>query len=106
MKMNVIMNLRKLKTVEEAREQELLVLRRVRSQQKRVKDEPSSSSPTHPITKTLTQNFCHLIPEEKPIGGEPLLEAPNYVLRAFEEVVQSKSKKSPTYTIQTSKGKV
>jgi len=36
--------------VEEAREEELLVLRRVPSQQKGVEDEPSNPSLTHPIT--------------------------------------------------------
>ena len=45
------------KVVEEAREEELLVLRRVPSQQKGVKDGSSIPSPTHPITKTLTQKF-------------------------------------------------
>jgi len=74
--------------VEEATEEQLLVLGRVPSQQKGVKDEPSNPSPTHAITKTLTQNFCHLIPEERPTGcGEPLLQTPNSELRASEEMV-------------------
>ena len=92
--------------VEEAGEEELLVLTRVPSQQKGVKDEPSNPSPTHPITKTLTQNFYHLILEERPTGcGEPLFQTPNSELRAFEEMVQSKIEESPTSTIQTSKRK-
>jgi len=36
--------------------------------------------------------------------SEPLLEAPNSELRAFEEVVQSKSKDSPLISIEISKG--
>ena len=92
--------------VEEAREEELLVLRRVPSQQKGVRDEPSNPSPTHPITETLAQNFCHLIPEERPTGcGQPWLQTPNSELRAFEEMVQSKIEESPMSTIQISKGK-
>jgi len=55
---------------EEAREEQLLFLRRVRSQQKRVKDEPSNPSPTYPMTKTLPQNFCHLILEENQLDVE------------------------------------
>jgi len=74
--------------MKEAREEELLVSRRAPTQPKGVKDGPSNPSPTHSKTKTLTQKFWHLIPGEKPRGcGEPTLEAPNYELRAFEEVV-------------------
>ena len=71
-----------------------------------MKDKPSNPSPTHLIIKTLTQIFCHLIPEERPTGcGEPLLQTPNSELRVFEEMVKSKAEESPTSTIQTSKGK-
>jgi len=53
----------------------------------------------------LTQNFCHLILEERPTGcGEPLLQTHNSELRAFEKMVQSKIEESPTSTIQISKG--
>jgi len=84
---------------EEARDEELLVLKRVLSQQRGVKDGPSNHSPTPPISQTLKQTLCQSIPE-------PLREALNSELRAYEEVVRSKSKKSPTYTIQISKGNV
>ena len=62
---------------------------------------------THlPHDQNTPTKFLSFNSRGKPTGcGEPLLEAPNYELGAFEEVVQSKSKKSPTYTIQTSKGK-
>ena len=97
--MNVIKSLRKLEEVmEEATEGELLILRRVSSQHKGVKDEQSNLSPTPPISQTLNQNFCHFI-------LEPLLNAPNSELRAFEEVVQSNSNESPTCNTQISKGK-
>ena len=59
--------------------------------------EPPSFFPTPPTPKTLNPNFCQSI-------SEPLLKAPNFELRAFEELVRSKSKKSPTSTIQISKG--
>jgi len=94
------------KVVEKPSEEELLVLRRVPSQKKGVQDEPSNPSLTHPITKTLTQNLCHLIPEGRPSGcGEALLQTPNSELRAFEEMAQKKIDESPTSTIQISKGK-
>ena len=71
-----------------------------------MKDEPASPLPTHPLAQTLTQNFCHLITKEIPTEcGEPLLKAPNSELRAFKEVVQTKSKESPTNILQTYKGK-
>ena len=99
------LNETKEEVVEEASEEELLVLRRVPSHQKGVKAAPASSLHTHPIAQTLIENISHLIHEEIPTGCvEPLLEAPNSKLRAFEEVVQSKSKESPTNTLQTSKG--
>ena len=81
---------------EEAGDKELLILRRVLSQHKGVKDRPSNHSPTPPISQTLKQN-CQFIPE-------PLLEAPNSELRACEEVVQSWYKESPMYNTQISKG--
>ena len=64
--------------MEETREEELLALKEVLSQQEEVQDEPSNplpnpspnTSPTHPEAKTLTQNFCQSI-------SEPLPEAPN-----------------------------
>ena len=69
-----------------------------------MKDGPSNPSPTHSKTKTLTQKFCHLIQGEKLTGcGEPILETPNYELRAFEEVVQSMFEDSPSCTNQNSK---
>jgi len=61
--------------------------------------EPLTFSPTPPMPKALTQNFCQL-------HSEPLLKAPNFELRAFEELVRSKYKKSPTSTIQISEGRV
>ena len=60
---------------------------------------PFNLSSTPPPPRTLKQNFCQF-------NLEPLLKAPNSELRAYEEVVRSKSKKSPTYTIQISKGNV
>jgi len=62
--------------MEETTEEELMVLTRVPSKHKGVKDEPSNQSPTNPITKTLQQNFCQSIPE-------PLLQTSNSELRAF-----------------------
>ena len=92
--------------MEEPIEEELLVFRRAPSNQKGVKGAPASPIKTHPITQTLRQNFCHLIPKEiQTECGEPLLKAPNSKLGAFEEVGQSKSKVSPTNILQTSKGK-
>ena len=69
----------------------------VLSQQKGVQGEPASPTHTHPLAQTVKPNFCQFIPE-------PLLEAPNSELRAYEEVVQSMLKESPTYTTQISKG--
>ena len=90
--------------IEEAGE-ELLVLRRVLSHLKGVKDAPGSHVPTHPISQTLIQNFCHLIYVEITTEcEEALLKALNSELRAFEEVVQSKCKESPRNTFRTSKG--
>ena len=83
------------KVVEEAREE---LLRRVASQPKGVQDELASPLPTHPLAQTLKANLCQLILEQ-------LLEAPNSELRAFKEVVQTKSKESPTNILQTCKGK-
>ena len=60
-------------------------------------DDPPNLFPSPPIIKTLKQNFCQFIPE-------PLLEAPHSQLRAYEEMVQSKSKESPAYNTQISKG--
>ena len=82
------------KVVEEAREE---VLRRVASQPKGVKVELASPLPTHPLAQTLTQNFC-------PFILEPLPKAPNFELRAYEEVVQSMFKEPPLYNTQISKG--
>ena len=48
-------------------------------------DEPSIFFPTPPTPKTLNPNFCQSI-------SEPLLKAPNFELRAFEELVRSKYK--------------
>jgi len=31
-----------------------------------MQEEPATSLPTHPVAKTLIQNFCHLFPEENP----------------------------------------
>ena len=91
--------------VEEASEDELLILRRVQSHQKEVTDKPANPLCTHPAAQTLTQNFCHFIYEEiTTVCEEPLLKALNSELRAFEEVVQSKCKESPTNTFRTSKG--
>ena len=84
--------------MEEAREEELLVLRRVPSQQEGVQDEPPNLSPIPPTPKTLNKNFCQSI-------SEPLLKAPNLALRSFEEVVRSMSTQSPMFTIQISKGR-
>jgi len=36
-----------------------------------VHNEPESPMPTHPIAKSLIQNFCHLFPEEIPTGLPP-----------------------------------
>ena len=83
--------------MEEATEGELLVLRRVPSQRKGVKDEPSNPSPTHPITKTLKQNFCQSI-------LEPLLQTPNSKLRAFGEMVQSTFEESPRTPFKSARG--
>ena len=82
------------KVVEEAREE---VLRRVASQPKGVKVELASPLPTHPLAQTLTQNFC-------PFILEPLPKAPNFEVRAYEEVVQSMFKEPPLYNTQISKG--
>ena len=91
--------------VEKASEEELLMLRRVPSHQKGVKDKPANPLSTHPAAQTLIQNFCHLIYEEITTEcEEPFLKALNSELRAFEEVVQSKCKESPTNTFRTSKG--
>ena len=60
--------------------------------------EPPTLSPIPPTPKTLNKNFCQSI-------SEPLLKAPNFELRAFEELVRSEYKKSPTSTIQISKGR-
>ena len=60
---------------------------------------PFNLSPTPPPPRTLKQNFCQF-------NLEPLLKAPNSELRAYEKVVQSMFKKSPTSTIPNSKGKV
>ena len=91
--------------VEEASEEELLILRRVPSHQKGVEDTPANPLSTHPAAQTLIQNFRRLIYEEITTEcEEPLLKALNSELRAFEEVVQSKCKESPTNTFRTSKG--
>ena len=91
--------------MEEASEEELLILRRVPSHQKGMKDKPASPLSTHPAAQTLIQNFCHLIYEEITTEcEEPFLKALNSELRAFEEVVQSKCKESRTNTLRTSKG--
>jgi len=39
-----------------------------------IQDEPESSLPTHPIARTLTENFSHLFPEEIPTGLPPKRE--------------------------------
>jgi len=61
--------------------------------------EPSNLSPTPPPPKTLKPNFCQSI-------SEPFLEASNSTLRAYEEMVQSMFKESPSSPIPISKGKV
>ena len=92
--------------MEEAREEELLVLRRVLGQQKGVKDEPSNPSPTHPITKILTQNLCHLILEEKHTRcGEPLVQTPNSELKAFEKWFKAKLKSPLHPPFKSARGK-
>ena len=70
-----------------------------------MKDKPANPLSTHPATKILIQNFYHLSYEEITTEcEEPFLKALNSELRAFEEVVQSKCKESPTNTFRTSKG--
>jgi len=36
-----------------------------------LQDEPESPLPTHPFAKSLIQTFCHLFPEEIPLGLPP-----------------------------------
>ena len=36
-----------------------------------MQDEPESLLPTHPVARTLIQNFCHLFLEEIPMGLPP-----------------------------------
>ena len=86
------------KVMKETREEELLVLGRVLTRQKGVQGEPASPIHTRPLAQTLKPNLCQLIPER-------LLDSPNSELRAFEEVVQSKSEESPTNTFLISRGK-
>ena len=83
--------------MEEASKEELLVFRRAPRHQKGVKDELASPLPTHPLAQTHTQNFC-------PFILEPLPKAPNFEVRAYEEVVQSMFKEPPLYNTQISKG--
>ena len=83
--------------IEETREEELLSLKGVLSQQKGVQHEPSNPSPTHPQAKTINLNFCQSI-------SERLLKALNSELRVFEEMVRSMFTNTPTFTIQIRKG--
>jgi len=59
--------------------------------------EPPTFSPTPPTPKTLNPNFC-------PSILEPILEAPNSELRAYEEMVLNMFKKSPMCNFQINKG--
>ena len=61
--------------------------------------EPPILSPTPTPPKTLKPNFCQSI-------SKPFLKAPNSTLRAYEEMVQSMFKESPSSPIPISKGKV
>jgi len=48
-----------------------------------MQEEPESSLPTHPIARTLIENFCHLFPKEIPMGlplkREMLFHVPSYL---------------------------
>jgi len=44
-----------------------------------IQDELASSLPTHPVPKTLIQNFCHLFPEETPTGFPPTRDIQHHI---------------------------
>jgi len=62
-----------------------------------MEDEPESLLPTHPIARTLTQNFSHLFPEKIPTGLPPKREIQHHIDLVPGSILPNK----PSYRINT-----
>ena len=62
-----------------------------------MQDEPESLTPTHPIARTLIENFCHLFPEEMPTGLPPKRDLQHHIDLVPGSILPNK----PSYRINT-----